>query len=767
MNEAEFHALLMAIRNGHPHKLINERGLLNLGGSPPSSKRIDSSRFQRLVRVLRADTNLKGLCLDNQAIGDLCVESLDEVLFQNKNLVYLSLDGNFIGFKGAQILGNIIKLNRTLTTISIGSNQNLWDLLPNNNIGDEGVQILADALEQNDTLTALYIDGNQIGDIGAKSLALALKKNSTLKKLDLTFNNIGDTGAQALLEMLKTNTTLIDLELDINNNINQDILNKINGYLKRNRKLAEAKKKQQAKRGTHVKVPFTAKGVAGLGERMNAVEIEVATSEQVNREAIVDLQADVMKLKKTARMQLLLEQSILRLEDKMEKLQEGSEEKVSIKAEIQRLKESKADKETVKRLGNRLDKLEEVFKQFREGFSENVRKELQEQGIEPEDIEKLQKVWEFMAANAQQLKKLSNAGKAQDREDAELAEVLTDPEARLYYYNLLGGLNQLHMAAMLANSGYYAPNKKDMVKARKGMKLSRHALSIVNGIIPIPGVGVVNGSMGVADVLTWIESERLAKGELKLFRALACSSKEMNAMAKEVAIRLAKQHQGNLTPELSEQHLEEIKKAVLSNKEDNLIGTNMERATRNEKIVDILVGAAGEAKASKPVKKGKGLKIFGSKAKGGKQQPKQEFNLNRFGETSNTRVAPERGLGNAGATLKSDVNARLTDIYDGLFDDIPLDKKYRRAIRDGLRVAILRSALGDPTFKTAFLEGDVNNVAEVLEKVLKAKIGTTTLITSVDDVGSTFISGVVAELSKRLKQQRHTTVARKASGGFY
>jgi hypothetical protein len=111
---------------------------------------------------------------------------------------------------------------------------------------------------QSSSSTSLYLSSNSdlnsgpfIGNSGAYEIAEALKVNKILTYLDLSGNKIGDDGAKKILEALKVNKTLIHLDLSGNRYkyplpelgivmhyvISDEIMNKIENLLKRNRTL--------------------------------------------------------------------------------------------------------------------------------------------------------------------------------------------------------------------------------------------------------------------------------------------------------------------------------------------------------------------------------------------------------------------------------------------------------------------------------------------------------------------------------------------------
>ncbi|KAG0375255.1 hypothetical protein BGX24_009350 [Mortierella sp. AD032] len=160
------------------------------------------------AEVLKTNSTLTTLNLQNNSIGDDGAKALAEALKINSTLTTLNLYSNSIGDDGAKALAEALKMNSALTTLN----------LYNNSIGDDGAKALAEALKMNSTLTTLDLQNNKIGFPGTVALILAeaLKTNSILTTLDLQDNRIGDDGAKALAEALKTNSTLTTLDLQDN-----------------------------------------------------------------------------------------------------------------------------------------------------------------------------------------------------------------------------------------------------------------------------------------------------------------------------------------------------------------------------------------------------------------------------------------------------------------------------------------------------------------------------------------------------------------------
>src|SRR6185312_5439126 len=116
--------------------------------------------------------NYQNQCLLLDFIGHQIRNSgaiiLAKILKSNSSLNSLNLQENQIGATGAMALAKALESNSSLISL------NLW----NNQIGDTGATALAKALESKSSLTSLNLRGNQIGDKGATALAKVLESNS-------------------------------------------------------------------------------------------------------------------------------------------------------------------------------------------------------------------------------------------------------------------------------------------------------------------------------------------------------------------------------------------------------------------------------------------------------------------------------------------------------------------------------------------------------------------------------------------------------------
>jgi Ran GTPase-activating protein (RanGAP) involved in mRNA processing and transport len=147
---------------------------------------------------------LVAIDLQSNEIGDIGAEALANGLKVNTSVAAIDLSGNLIGHEGAAALAEGLKVN-TCRLAAID--------LQNNKIGNLGAKALATALKVNTCLRTIDLQNNGIGSAGVTHLAEGITANKCLTAVDLTDNDVGDDGATVLAEVLKKNTCLTSLGL--------------------------------------------------------------------------------------------------------------------------------------------------------------------------------------------------------------------------------------------------------------------------------------------------------------------------------------------------------------------------------------------------------------------------------------------------------------------------------------------------------------------------------------------------------------------------
>jgi len=180
---------------------------------------------REIATMLRTNTALTELYLNNCALGHWGANSLADglqhnhtlktlhacgnsitmsaaVALTNTALQHLRLTANWIDTEGAKALASALMINTTLQTLDLGGNM----------IGTAGAVALASTLLSNRTLHDLNLSDNDIGDDGAFGLASVLAKNMTLEGLGLASSTIGPAGLVALHKAMSYNYTLIRID---------------------------------------------------------------------------------------------------------------------------------------------------------------------------------------------------------------------------------------------------------------------------------------------------------------------------------------------------------------------------------------------------------------------------------------------------------------------------------------------------------------------------------------------------------------------------
>jgi len=107
-------------------------------------------------------------------------------------------------------------------------------VLEYNSLGNQGAKDLAQCLALNPPLIRLSLYQNNVSDEGCKAFAKALESNRNLKYLVLYGNKITSKGAIYFCKYLRNNTTLQNLDIHNNIDVDEDLIDLIEDYMKRN-----------------------------------------------------------------------------------------------------------------------------------------------------------------------------------------------------------------------------------------------------------------------------------------------------------------------------------------------------------------------------------------------------------------------------------------------------------------------------------------------------------------------------------------------------
>lgn len=191
----------------------------------------------------------------------------------------------------------------------------------------------------------------------------------------------------------------------------------------------------------------------------------------------------------------------------------------------------------------------------------------------------------LMQVHTAQLATLSDPSKLQEFKDPELSVALADPKAQEYYHNIIAGLNQIYLAAMISKTPHFTPEPK---RSKYFFKF----LKVVGKAVPVAG-----DYLDIVTIIGEIAAQKMTERELNHFAALASSPEQMTEIAKTVARTLVLHTTETPDRNLCKKQLNRMLKAVFKNK--------LKDSEGKDEIVNALVQAANpEIKLKKQAAKG-------------------------------------------------------------------------------------------------------------------------------------------------------------------
>ncbi|CAE7855912.1 NLRC3 [Symbiodinium necroappetens] len=185
---------------------------------------LGDSDTKALAEVLKSNSTIAEINLDDNKIGDSGAQALAEVFMVHPSIMRISLNANEMGLVGAQALARAIELNPSIKSVElsdsqIGDHGRTMKLahaisaikfrervevdLTCAGLGDSDAQALAEAIKMGSAIESIDLGSNQIGDVGAQGLAEAFKASPSLHTLRLRKNRVGDMGAQSILQAIQ------------------------------------------------------------------------------------------------------------------------------------------------------------------------------------------------------------------------------------------------------------------------------------------------------------------------------------------------------------------------------------------------------------------------------------------------------------------------------------------------------------------------------------------------------------------------------------
>jgi len=168
----------------------------------------------RLAGMLRVNSTLRELHLEQNGIGDSGAISLAEAVEDNHALRELWLINNPIGGAGITRFAEALETNDVLTRLGLTTDSAVASSIPaglkalrRSHMVKRAVRIVAEGNER------LELGGQELGDRGASRIAAAIENTHSLRVLKLRNCQINDAGAVRLAEALEMNTSLSDISL--------------------------------------------------------------------------------------------------------------------------------------------------------------------------------------------------------------------------------------------------------------------------------------------------------------------------------------------------------------------------------------------------------------------------------------------------------------------------------------------------------------------------------------------------------------------------
>jgi Ran GTPase-activating protein (RanGAP) involved in mRNA processing and transport len=194
------------------HNLLGEAGAAAIamalhGNNTIVALHMDNNRIgdlgsSAIAMALNGSPTFVGFA--NCGISEVGTRVLAQVLKRNSSLTTLHLDENEIGSVGVAYLSDALKENKKLDTLYLNGCS----------IDNDGALTLAEALKRNTTLKKLSLKQNSIADEGANAILRTLKEcNTTLALLDLAGNNISPVVLSEIHEIVRANSDCVRLRV--------------------------------------------------------------------------------------------------------------------------------------------------------------------------------------------------------------------------------------------------------------------------------------------------------------------------------------------------------------------------------------------------------------------------------------------------------------------------------------------------------------------------------------------------------------------------
>ncbi|CAI9297237.1 unnamed protein product [Lactuca saligna] len=148
-------------------------------------------------------SDLRYLCLSENALGEKGVRAFSELLSSQNNLEELYLMNNGISEEAAKAVCELIPSTKKLKTLHFH----------NNMTGDEGAIAISELLKKSPILEDFRCSSTRVGSEGGVALSDAISKCTLLKKLDLRDNMFGVEAGLALSKAISVFSNLTEIHL--------------------------------------------------------------------------------------------------------------------------------------------------------------------------------------------------------------------------------------------------------------------------------------------------------------------------------------------------------------------------------------------------------------------------------------------------------------------------------------------------------------------------------------------------------------------------
>jgi hypothetical protein len=198
------------LASNRPVAMVIEMVKENMAGR---SLRLDlnSVAARVLAKAMWANNSITCMDLSSSGLSDHAGSYLARILKRNSTLKKIELDNNHLGVKTCVAFGESLRINTSLVYLSLDSNPLCGPLDEDGSGGDgSGIRALADSLADNTTLTSLNLFRSSITQEGGVALAQGLQRNNTLLFCEVGQTLVAMAQVKSIVEKLDANLAAFD-----------------------------------------------------------------------------------------------------------------------------------------------------------------------------------------------------------------------------------------------------------------------------------------------------------------------------------------------------------------------------------------------------------------------------------------------------------------------------------------------------------------------------------------------------------------------------